>query len=1230
MYPQHQRAHITLYLQLPRDMSEEQNPEQQKIHMVTFNFPAHKVVEQVECSLVTTESFESLPPSLINLDSLPKDFHLPQLGNGIEYHLIKFTSQDCTVSGGSLPKLLNNNIQEQVQTALSYALSSQRRDLMELTILVEGDRTLAFTETSNFNAAIKAEQKSDPLMAFYELTPRAKVLQLGNIIDFEARPDIPVQPAHLVFGDSMEYQVPHIMGATYEQEYQDFAINDYEGVQFESLWVELSAAKPDSDKPANAYLVYVRNGHFNLENLQHGDQVEVSLVEEFEEVTSQESSGGSNTDNNLSGQFATTITREEDELAGTLLRLKGFAPTTHKEDVIRNADSEAAEATFFETAKSDYGDDDSEPDQKPNVWHGVITSTVICPEGEFGIILERPRVQNWKGDKKDRPFITTQVPCITDRVTSIEELKEQIQANEQTVKIRIKPVQSRQAYKDNVRSITELFSSEKEDKRSLREYIQGRWDPTEPEQTTSLVKDMGPLNNIADFTQSQKDMYNSLGHIKRKIALVHGPFGTGKTGSIIKIIAKYLSNPEKRQQVLYVTGSNIGVDDAAMRCRRECEKYGIDKVIIRAHSLKGERAKLVKVKKGPSRFAANVPENIIQEFLALSYTTKVAKLHDERRRRGDPRRILECMSLTQAMQNYIEKHADVDKSLQSLRLSLTLIEERGPDRYDMDDVRMAINRLMELTLANADAIFCTTNTASKVNLYKNFQPGLIICDEACRSTEISTLSLFAFYCPDAWIFAGDHNQMRPIVLSADREKEHYKVRFQNTFYKQLLLSFMHRMLTIGHPVSFLAEQHRCDGGSSRLPSDMFYYGRVVDANKGKPYHPAVKAARKFTEALGLKEGSNMMVLSVHKSKSSKPEGSSSSINLDHVMATMKVVKQALEDKSLINKKGQLITVTITAMYKAQVALYEEHIEKLSSEDFKRRIAVRTVDAMQGYEDDFVILDMVRGYGVGFTGQRNRLTVALTRHILLLIIVMNTEMIPRSQEHPERIPAMRYLHKLILSHQNKHRIVTVEADSFACTLCCERGHMAKDCPQSKECYKCGQSGHTKLKCPNPGAPRNVRCYRCGEFGHAKQNCTNPKVPQCNGCSVFGHTKKDCPTVDKSTIKCNNCLKIGHLLRDCPLRGRKLGLKQCHEMKFGLNAKIEPGSDFITGQTAAQSQQPVNLDNSWAETVHTHGTLTQVSPKHDLNDSWMIAARPSASQDTDGEDWNGGNDKTRTQW
>ena len=56
---------------------------------------------------------------------------------------------------------------------------------------------------------------------------------------------------------------------------------------------------------------------------------------------------------------------------------------------------------------------------------------------------------------------------------------------------------------------------------------------------------------------------------------------------------------------------------------------------------------------------------------------------------------------------------------------------------------------MKETLANADAIFCTINAASKVNLYENFQPRLIIVNEVYRATELSILSIYVFYKPTA-------------------------------------------------------------------------------------------------------------------------------------------------------------------------------------------------------------------------------------------------------------------------------------------------------------------------------------------------------------------------------------------------------------------------------------------------------------------------------------------------
>jgi hypothetical protein len=160
----------------------------------------------------------------------------------------------------------------------------------------------------------------------------------------------------------------------------------------------------------------------------------------------------------------------------------------------------------------------------------------------------------------------------------------------------------------------------------------------------------------------------------------------------------------------------------------------------------------------------------------------------------------------------------------------------------MPEVKAGVTRLMKLTLAAADVIFCTINVALKVNLYKNFRPGMIVCDKACRAMEISTMSLFAFYEPSIWIFVGDHKQLRPVVLSAKREGKanngsyNDEIKFKNPFQRQLLLSFMHRMVTIGHPVSFLAEQHLLQGGTSLIPSCMFYNDRVIDAGQGKDIH----------------------------------------------------------------------------------------------------------------------------------------------------------------------------------------------------------------------------------------------------------------------------------------------------------------------------------------------------------------------------------------------------------
>lgn len=50
----------------------------------------------------------------------------------------------------------------------------------------------------------------------------------------------------------------------------------------------------------------------------------------------------------------------------------------------------------------------------------------------------------------------------------------------------------------------------------------------------------------------------------------------------------------------------------------------------------------------------------------------------------------------------------------------------------------------------------------------------------------------------------------------------------------------------------------------------------------------------------------------------------------------------------------------------------------------------TVESSQGAEADFVLCDYVRSEGAGFTGQKNRMAITLTRATYLSVSVVNTE------------------------------------------------------------------------------------------------------------------------------------------------------------------------------------------------------------------------------------------------
>jgi regulator of nonsense transcripts 1 len=87
------------------------------------------------------------------------------------------------------------------------------------------------------------------------------------------------------------------------------------------------------------------------------------------------------------------------------------------------------------------------------------------------------------------------------------------------------------------------------------------------------------------------------------------------------------------------------------------------------------------------------------------------------------------------------------------------------------------------------------------------------------------------------------------------------------------------------------------------------------------------------------------------------------------------------------------TILIIASYKEAYMQYKKAIRNLPQAfqgrlGVEARLAARTIDTVQGGEDDIVFLDLVRSSATEFTDDPNRLCVALTRARQAEVSLMN--------------------------------------------------------------------------------------------------------------------------------------------------------------------------------------------------------------------------------------------------
>lgn len=288
-------------------------------------------------------------------------------------------------------------------------------------------------------------------------------------------------------------------------------------------------------------------------------------------------------------------------------------------------------------------------------------------------------------------------------------------------------------------------------------------------------KNNGKIENIhfydPELNNTQKEA------IKRSLNsqhffLIHGPFGTGKTKTLVEII---LQEAKLKKKILVSADSNAAVDNIAERLidkNLNITRIGNDDKInskIKKYSL------TFKTKKHP--YYQKIIEN----------KNKLSELHEKL----DKTRNMETWKVNQLKFEIKQKYQE----------------------------NQNIQNTIHKEILKKSQIILTTNTSAALEVLADCHFKVAIIDEASQTTIPSVL--IPISKADKFILAGDPKQLPPTVTSNNDElKETLFELLQNNFPQQQKM---------------LNEQNRMNEKLMEFPNNEFYDGKLKCGEKSKNY-----------------------------------------------------------------------------------------------------------------------------------------------------------------------------------------------------------------------------------------------------------------------------------------------------------------------------------------------------------------------------------------------------------
>ena len=424
--------------------------------------------------------------------------------------------------------------------------------------------------------------------------------------------------------------------------------------------------------------------------------------------------------------------------------------------------------------------------------------------------------------------------------------------------------------------------------------------------------------------------------------LIHGPFGTGKTRTLVELISQ---ETRQNHKVLATAESNAAVDNILERLM-ENKKLNLTRLghpqrvsknnITQTLAYKVENHKLnKKIKKIHKKIDSLIEKRSVHTKPTPQYRRGFGDydiLHYASKGKGGRGISADKMK---SMAKWIEINQEIDEA--------------------HDEIKRIENRMIKDIVDTSDVILATNSSAALEAIARvNFDVAVI--DEASQATIPSVLIPIAK--ANRFILAGDHKQLPPTIIS-DRAGELEKTLFEELIkiypYKSQLLNVQYRMNNL--LMEFPNEEFYNNGLKSDSSVDNININDILDSNQKE-------------EALLFIDTS-----SADNEGETHLKDSKSIINDTEAKISSKIVQDYL------NMGVEEEDIGIISPYADQVKIIQDMTP----------VEVKTVDGFQGREKEIIIISTVRSNedgNIGFLRDLRRLNVAITRAKRKLIIIGN--------------------------------------------------------------------------------------------------------------------------------------------------------------------------------------------------------------------------------------------------